>query len=134
MSMLMKAAAGTGIEWEMVAAIGLRESAFRNGDEVGGGGGRGIFQIDSGQHSEVSDKDAYDPVWAAHWVATLLEANMTNLSYAHPNLNSTQLLQATAASYNFGTTNISGDPDKIDVGTKRDNYGSNILNLMDCFL
>lgn len=44
-----------------------------------------------------------------------------------------QLLQATAASYNFGTSNISGNPNTIDAGSANDNYGTNVMNLMDCF-
>jgi hypothetical protein len=58
---------------------------------------------------------------------------MDTLAAAHPNLNPTQLLQATAASYNFGTGNISGNPNTIDVGTTGGNYGANVLLLMDCF-
>ncbi len=42
-----------------------------------------------------------------------------------------------AASYNFGTSQISGNSVKIDWGTAPGgalgNYGSNMVNLMDCF-
>jgi hypothetical protein len=48
----------------------------------------------------------------------MLSSNMATLSAAFPNFNSGQLLQATAASYNFGTSNISGNPNTIDVGWK----------------
>jgi hypothetical protein len=41
-----------------------------------------------------------------------------------------QLLQATAASYNFGTGNISGNPRTIDVGSTGNNYGSNGLEII----
>jgi hypothetical protein len=43
-----------------------------------------------------------------------------------------QLLQATAASYNFGTKNIWGCAKKIDEGTTYGNYSSNVVNRMDC--
>jgi hypothetical protein len=59
---------------------------------------------------------------------------MNTLSEQHPNLDATQLLQGTAASYNFGTGNISGNPATIDVGTTGGNYGANALQLIDCFL
>jgi len=58
---------------------------------------------------------------------------MATLAARFPNFTSEQLLQATAASYNFGTGNISGNPSTIDKGTTPDNYGGNVLNLMDCF-
>ena len=63
----------------------------------------------------------------------MLATNMATLAAKYPNLRPAQLLQATAASYNFGTGNISGNPGTIDVGTAGNNYGSNVLNLMDCF-
>lgn len=44
-----------------------------------------------------------------------------------------ELLQATAASYNFETDDISGNPDTIDAGTTGDNYGSNVVDLMEAF-
>ena len=58
---------------------------------------------------------------------------MATLSTAFPNFTPTQLTQATAASYNFGVSNISGNPATIDVGTTGGNYGSNVVNLMSCF-
>jgi hypothetical protein len=63
----------------------------------------------------------------------MLATNMATLSAAYPSLTPDQLLQATAASYNFGTSNISGNPNTIDKGTTGNNYGSNVLLLMDCF-
>ena len=65
--------------------------------------------------------------------ANMLATNMATLAAQHQNLNATELLQATAASYNFGTGNISGNVCTIDVGTAGNNYGSNVLDLMDCF-
>jgi hypothetical protein len=44
-----------------------------------------------------------------------------------------QLLQAAAAAYDFGTSNISGNPSTIDVGTAHNNYGSSVVSLVNCF-
>ncbi len=60
------------------------------------------------------------------------------LPRSHPNFTETQLVQATAATYNMGLgkpvgSNISGNPDTIDVGTTFGNYGANILLLINCF-
>jgi hypothetical protein len=77
-------------------------------------------------------------MWAADWAVKLLESNYFTLlkRWAAGDLsfsNNDQFNQALAASYNFGTKNISGDPDKIDKGSTGNNYGSNVLDLMDCF-
>ena len=62
---------------------------------------------------------------------------MGYLSAWFPNFTPTQLLQATAASYNIGLWGISGNPNTIDWGTApagaNGNYGSDILLLMNCF-
>lgn len=58
---------------------------------------------------------------------------MTYLAANFPNFTAAQLLQATAAAYNFGTGNISGNPSTIDVGSAGGNYGNNVVKLMDCF-
>ncbi len=51
-----------------------------------------------------------------------------------PNFNQTQLLQATAASWNLGPFHFSGNPDTIDVGSKPNGtYGATALTLMNCF-
>jgi len=66
----------------------------------------------------------------------MLAQNMETLASNFPNFTPNELLQATAASINIGTDKkkgISGNPLKIDNGTAGGNYGSNILNLMDCF-
>jgi hypothetical protein len=81
----------------------------------------------------VTRDQASDPPWAANWAAERLASNYATLARDHPNLNPMQLLQATAASYNFGTSNISGNPNTIDAGSANDNYGTNVMNLMDCF-
>ncbi len=121
------------IDPALLAAIGIRETGFRNISQIGGGLGRGIFQIDLGVNPSVTEADANEIAYATHFAAHMLAMNMDTLSTKYPNLTSTKLLQATAASYNFGTANISGNPNTIDVGSTGNNYGSNILALMNCF-
>lgn len=51
-----------------------------------------------------------------------------------PNFAAAHLWQATAASWNLGAFRFSGDPSTIDAGSKPNgNYGSTVINLMDCF-
>jgi RHS repeat-associated protein len=137
--MLQALTVGSVIDWEMLAAIGIRESHFQNkmGDRIPDSNGvlhwgRGIFQIDS-QHSEVSDTQAFDATWAAGWAFSRLKTNYALLLPKSGNFDSDQFKQALAASYNIGAGGISGDPTKIDKGTWNGNYGSNIVDLMDCF-
>ncbi len=131
--MIQAAAATNGIAPSLLAAIGIRETGFRNIPQIGDGLGRGVFQIDLGQNPSITEAQAYDVSYAANFAATTLATNMATLAAEHPNLTATQLLQSTAASYNFGTGNISGNPNTIDVGSTGNNYGSNVLNLMSCF-
>ncbi len=131
--LIQNAADANGIDPSLLAAIGIRETGFRNIAQIGGGQGAGTFQIDLGQNPQVTSAQAYDPTFAANFAANMLSNNMATLQAQHPNLTDTQLLQATAASYNFGTRNISGNPNTIDVGTTGNNYGSNVLDLAACF-
>ncbi|MBY0578584.1 MAG: hypothetical protein K2P57_06015 [Burkholderiales bacterium] len=130
---IQSAAATNGIAPALLAAIGVRETGFRNIAQTGGGQGAGVFQIDLGKNPNVTSSQAYDIPFAANFAANMLATNETRLAAAHPNLSPTQLLQATAASYNFGTPNISGNPNTIDIGSSGGNYGSNVLGLMACF-
>jgi RHS repeat-associated protein len=130
---IRSAASDNGIDPALLAAVGVRETGFRNIAQIGGGNGRGVFQIDVGENPDVTLAQAYNIPFAANFAANMLATNKATLAAAHPNLDSTQLLQATAASYNFGTPNISGNPNTIDVGTQGNNYGSNVLGLMTCF-
>jgi RHS repeat-associated protein len=141
-STLVAATAGTSISWTMLAAIGIRETGFNNVPQacppgVTWGGptcnGYGIFQITISTKTGVTTAQAGNLTFAAGWATQLLGSNMAALSASFPNFTPTQLLQATAASYNFGTGNISGNPNTIDVGTTGGNYGSNVLGLMSCF-
>ncbi|HEY7393181.1 MAG TPA: hypothetical protein VH640_31965 [Bryobacteraceae bacterium] len=144
-STLMAATAGTSIDWTMLAAIGIRETGFWNQRQICAAGvtwgdsgcqGAGIFQITVNAVTGVTEGQAGDLAWAANYAAQLLNSDMATLSAKFPNFTAAQLLQATAASYNFGTGNISGNPNTIDVGTSpkgHGNYGSNIVNLLNCF-
>lgn len=107
-----------GVDPAMLAAIGVRETGFQNSVQPGpfqaNKTGIGIFQITNGSVPWVN---SLTPMWAASYAASQLSSNIFTLAAAFPNFTSTQLLQATAASYNFGTPTISGNPATIDVGT-----------------
>jgi hypothetical protein len=134
---LQAAAQGTPIDWTILAAIGIRESGFVNISEVDGAGvGVGVFQITVSATSGVTAQQAGSLTWAANYAAQLLNSNMTYLASQFPNFTPSQLLQATAASYNmnpYKPGNFTGNPNTIDGGTAGGNYGSNVLQLMDCF-
>jgi RHS repeat-associated protein len=130
---ILSASADYGIDPALLAAIGVRESGFTNVAQSGGGLGAGVFQIDAGANSFVTSAQAYNVTYATNFAAAMLSGNMASLAASYPNLDQTQLLQATAASYNFGAGNISGNPNTIDVGTTGNNYGQNVLDLMSCF-
>jgi RHS repeat-associated protein len=118
----------------LLAAVGVRESGFRNVSEFDGKGvGVGVFQLTVSGGSRVSAAQAANLPWAANFAASLLHSNMTTLATTFPRFTSGQLLQATAASYNFGVPNIWGNPNTIDRGTAHNNYGQNVVNLMTCF-
>jgi hypothetical protein len=134
-STLESAVQGTGIDWTMLAAIGIRESGFLNVSEKDGAGvGVGVFQITVKPGNGVTAEEAGNLTWAADYAANMLGTNLLTLAKNFPKFTVDQLLQATAASFNFGTGNISGNPKTIDVGSANGNYGSNVMNIMNnCF-
>jgi hypothetical protein len=133
-SIFQAAVQGTDISWTMLAAIAVRETGVLNVNETDGAGvGVGIFQITVSPDSGVTAAQASNVTFAANFAANMLATNMSTLATLYPNLDPQQLQQATAASYNFGTPNITGNPNTIDVGSAGNNYGSNILGLMNCF-
>lgn len=73
-----------GIDPALLAAIGVRESGFRNVRQVGGRGA-GAFQIDMGQHPDIPAALALDVPFAAGWAALYLGANATFLAGKHKN-------------------------------------------------
>jgi hypothetical protein len=120
------AAEANGINPALLAAIGVRETGFQNVAQSGGGMGAGVFQIDLGQNPGVSSAQAFNVSFAANFAAARLASNSAILAARFPNFTSGQLLQAAAASYNFGVGNISGNPATIDVGSTGNNYGRNV--------
>lgn len=127
---LEAAAAGYGIPTSLLAAIGVRESGFRNIPEQGGGAGMGVFQLTN--QPGIGPAQAYHLGTSANYAARMLATNMTYLSRKF-DFTPIQLLQATAASYNFGVDDISGNPATIDVGTTIHNYGRSVVLIMRCF-
>jgi len=137
---LRTAADANGIDWTLLAAIGMMETGFQNNwqkDSQGRdmiGHGAGVFQVDLSKNPQVSETDAFNIAWAADWAAKVLSSNYAYLKAEFPNFDAVHLLQATAASWNLGAYKFSGNPDTIDVGSRpRDNYGSTVMKLMDCF-
>src|SRR5579885_1653148 len=72
-NVLGNAVAGTGIDWTMIAAMGIRETGWHDVNQANGQG-VGVFQIDLGQNPDVTRQEATNIAWAAHWAATTLEA------------------------------------------------------------
>jgi RHS repeat-associated protein len=136
-NILSAAASPNSIDPGLLAAIGVRETGFRNVNEWDGAGvGVGVFQITVSPTSGVTAAQASNLPWAARYAANMLASNRTYLRNRFPNFTPDQLLQATAASYNmnpYKPGNFTGNPATIDVGTAHGNYGSNVLNLMKCF-
>lgn len=130
---LVKAGNDNDVDPALLAAIGLRETDFQNENQVGGGGGRGVFQIDITKHPDVTAAQAADIEFAADYAAKLLAQDRAQIAAKYPSFTPSELLQATAAAYNFGVSNISGDPSTIDVGTTGNNYGSNVVGMMQGF-
>lgn len=131
--LLQQVGSATNVNPSALAAIGIRESGFRNifGDH---GHGRGTFQIDDRAYPKVTNTQAFNQTFAANFAANKLNSDFSVLYSKFGNFTDAQLDQATFASYNFGTPNISGNPNTIDVATTGNNYGSNTLAiLINCF-
>lgn len=138
-----KAADAKGINPAILAAVALKESGGVGGklqlceQGVTWGdktcSGAGMFQIDLYKHQDVSKEQALDVSFAALYAAQMLKDNMTTLESRYPAFTGDVLLQATFAAYNSGIGNIHGNPDKIDTGTTGNNYGANVLQLVQCF-
>lgn len=127
------AASANGVDPNFLAAVGVRESGMQNIAQPDGQG-RGVFQIDLGANPGVTEAQAFNVIFSANFAANMLSTNQQQLAQAHPNLDPAHLAQATAASYNFGTKNISGNPNTIDVGTTGGNDGSNVMAISgNCF-
>lgn len=72
---LQAAADANGVPVSLLAALSWWESGaamtgrYDPGVRQRGGLGRGLFQIDSGQHPEIPDSIAFDPALSAFWAA-----------------------------------------------------------------
>ncbi len=129
---LQAAAKRYGIDWRLLAAIGVRETNFRPIDNPNPNDpGWGMFQLT--RQPGVTREQAHNLQFAADRAARIIASDMAYLKRKFPRLTQAQLLQATAAAYNFGVDDISGNPATIDKGTTRDNYGESILLLMNCY-
>lgn len=134
MPVLRPAAAPHSIDPRMLGAMALHESAGRNIGEIGRGKGMGVFQL---TNQPIRAAQAYNIPFAADYAANMLAEFRRTLSRRAPNFTTDQLNQAMAAAYNKGPNKkgyrITNDPATIDRGTDHQNYGQNILDLMDCF-
>ena len=133
---LQAAATRYGLSWELLAAIGIRESrAITTNDQVKGYG-RGFFNIDIDQNPDVTAEQARDLTWAADWAGSYLDASRSRISAGFGNLSGSDLDLAVAASWNRGVSGVLSDlkagksPDAYTTGH---NYGQSIIDVMDCF-
>lgn len=64
------------IDYEAIALGGTAatESGFNTNAIQGGGKGRGLFQIDLGQHPDISEGQALDPFFATDWALKAIRA------------------------------------------------------------
>jgi hypothetical protein len=130
----------------MLAAIGVRESGFRNIAELGGGAGRGVFQIDLEKNKgEVTEEQAFDLEFAADWAAKTLAQNAETLAASY-GLGGERLWTLVIASYNAGLQGVTEAINRrlargrtidqiasLDFLTTRKNYARNVVDLMECF-
>jgi hypothetical protein len=136
------AATANAIDPALLAAIAIRETGFRNIHQTNGQA-VGIFQIDLGQNPGVTGAQASNPAWAAKYLSGTAAA----LANSYPNLAGGAALggssdfsgaftRAWADTYNLGLGGVKAflnaglDP---DLGTTGENYGQNMLQLMQCF-
>jgi hypothetical protein len=145
MGVISAAALQNNIDPALLAAVGIRESDFLNRNENDGAGvGVGRYQLTvTGGNSGPTVAQAGDLAWSSNDAASRLASNRNSLASRFRNFTPAQVLQATAAAYNLGKGGISGNPATIDYGTapakkgdghpERGNYGSNVVQLMDCF-
>ena len=139
---LQPAANAHHILTSLLAATAMRESDFKNKQEVLKGGipgpGMGYFQLTN--QPGVTRAQAFDLTFSANYAAKMLSDNGRSLSKSFPSLNPAELMHATATSYNRGLggtrdalRSSGGDTSKIDSAKSGGNYGGNVGGLMVCF-
>lgn len=147
---------GQNFDPQILAAIAIRESGVDPNASESGGFGRGLMQIDVGQHPQYANHpDLFKPEWSVRTVDSLIAAEIPNLRAYGYEANGTRtmmLLRIYNGGY-FKTTKRIGkrnvkvvDQAKMralrnsrkstdfDAGTKNGNYVTSILNIANhCF-
>jgi hypothetical protein len=142
---LQEAAESAGIDWKLLAAIGVRESGFQNIAQGNGGAGTGVFQIDLVQNPSITEEQAYDLKFSSIWAANYLATSADTLE-GEFGIGGDRLVSFVAASYNRGVAGVRNsirsqmlrggsidDVRSVDMGTTFKNYGQNILYIRECF-
>lgn len=140
---LKQAAAKTDLGPAFLAAEGVQESGFVDKDQNRNhpnDAGRGVFQIDGSQNPQVSYAQAHNLTTAAGWAAKYFSHSESLYRRAYPSFTPSQLLEATALSYNEGQAGFpkwyggGGFPNaERHSGDAHKSYGQNVVNLMSCF-
>ncbi len=145
-SVLRSAGEAFSVDWSILAAIGIRETGFQNIAEIGGGGGRGVFQIDITRNRGVTEEQAFNIDRAARWTAQNLYNNLVDLLNGDVNFN--EATQMAVAAHNRGIGGIldqirsltrrglpasSLTAAEVDARTTGRNYGANVLDISRCF-
>jgi len=140
------AASANGVDPNLLAAVGVRESGWSNILEHGGGQGAGIFQIDLGAHPDAA-AFARIPGQAANYAAGLLRTNYDHFESRYNADVDTTTAYATSAYNRWARGRFGGGPMEqavlgtapfgiygpLDTGTANNNYASNVLGLRNCF-
>jgi hypothetical protein len=95
-----------------------------------------VFQIDLSKNPGVTAQQAGDIQWAANWAGSYLANSLQVLDADFPNLSTPAFFEAIADSYNHGLSGEIRDLNRglaPDAHTTGHNYGSNVIQLMDCF-
>lgn len=143
---MQSAANYQNVDVSLLASIAIRETGANNVPQIGGGGGHGVVQLDSGTWGQVGW--AYNTQYGAVVAGGVLSADIQY--YAGQGYNSHAALAGGIRAYNAGfgrtpgirqfvanrlnTVQQTGLSAFADKGTARNNYVSNVLDILrDCF-
>ena len=130
-AVLQEAARRHGIDWRILAAIGVRETNFKTIDSPRPNDpGWGVFQLTN--RPGVTKEQAHDLKFAANYAARQMAENIQIMKRKFPGASQAQIIQAAAAAYNAGPNKVT-NINNPDARTTKGNYGQNILLLMNCF-